>query len=553
VRYRSSDRRLIVIALAAAAALGVQSTSGQSPHAQAQPQERFNGRPAMSGQVIVKFRELPHPEELALAADPDRHEPVGGAGARLLHSRSFDTAALIERLSRRPDVEFVEPDYIVQADQIPDDPWFSALWGLLNSGQSIQNSTGTAGADIGAAAAWEISTGSRAVVVAVVDTGVDDGHSELAPNMWAAPASFTVTIGGRTITCAAGTHGFNAIRMSCDPRDDNNHGTHVAGTIGAAGNNGAGVTGVNWVASLMALKFLDATGSGSTSDAINAIEFAIQARSRLGAGANVRVLSNSWGGGAFSQALLDQINRANANDMLFVASAGNAGANNDDTPYFPASYAAPNVVSVAATDNNDRLAGFSNVGPTSVHLGAPGVDVLSTVRGNAFAYGSGTSMAVPHVAGAAVLALSACTLTTPALKGVLLDTVRPAASLTGLTVTGGRLDAGSALTTCASAPPSPDYVLALSPSALSVKRAKAATFTVTVTGQNGFSAPVALSVSGLPPDASAAFDPPSISGSGSSTLTVRTGRTSRGTFTLTITGATPDALVRTATVTLKVS
>jgi subtilisin family serine protease len=548
----------LLMAVAIAAAMLVQPTAGQAPggqtpNGQGPRFETFNGKAVAARQVIVKFRERPKLEEIAVEADADRDEEVGGAGARLIHSRSHDTATLVERFSRRPDVEYAEPDFVVQADQLPDDPWFGSLWAMLNTGQAIQGSTGLAGADIGAGAAWSISTGSRATVVAVVDTGVDYAHPDLAANVWSAPSPFTVTIAGITVTCAAGTHGFNAIAMTCDPRDDNNHGTHVAGTIGAVGNNGVGVAGVNWTASVMGLKFLDAAGNGYTSDAINAIEFAVQARARLGAGANVRVLSNSWGGGGFSQALLDQIARADASDMLFVASAGNSGANNDTVAYYPASYTAPNVVSVAATDNRDALASFSNYGLTSVHLGAPGVNILSTVRGTGYAYASGTSMAAPHVSGAAALALAACSLNTAELKSTLLDTVDAVAALSGRTTTGGRLDVGSALLACKASAPAPDFSIAAAPASISVKRGKTAAYSVTVTGQNGFSAAVGLSVSGLPAGSSATFSTASVTPSGTSTLKVVTGtKTARGTFTLTISG-TGGGLVRTATVTLKVS
>jgi subtilisin family serine protease len=184
--------------------------------------------------------------------------------------------------------------------------------------------------------AWDISTGGTATTIGVVDTGVDYTHPDLAANIWSAPRAFDVTIGGTTITCPAGSHGFNAITNTCDPMDDHNHGTHVSGTIGAIGGNSVGVTGVNWSTRIMGLKFLSASGSGTTVGAINAIEFAIQANAAVGA--NVRVLSNSWGGGGFSQALLDEINKANASNMLFVAAAGNEGLNNDTTPQYPSGY-----------------------------------------------------------------------------------------------------------------------------------------------------------------------------------------------------------------------
>jgi subtilisin family serine protease len=294
-------------------------------------------------------------------------------------------------------------------------------------------------------------------VVAVIDTGIDYTHQDLAANIWSAPASFTVTIGGAVITCAAGTHGFNAISKTCDPLDDNNHGTHTAGTIGANGNNSIGVAGVNWTASVMGIKFLGSGGSGLLSDAVNAIEFAIQAKKAFSAsgGANVRVLSNSWGGGGSSRALLDEIKKADSNDMLFVAAAGNNGSNNDTAPFYPASYAAANVVAVAATDSNDFLAGFSNYGSTSVDLAAPGVGIVSTTIGNTYSSFSGTSMATPHVAGAAALVLSHCALDTAGLKNALLNSVDHLSTLTGLTATGGRLNVNTAIRTCASSDPPP--------------------------------------------------------------------------------------------------
>jgi subtilisin family serine protease len=205
------------------------------------------------------------------------------------------------------------------------------------------------------------------------------------------------------------------------------------------------------------VKFLDASGSGSTANAVNAVDFAIKAKAALSStgAANVRVLSNSWGGGGFSQTLLDEINLANSNDMLFVAAAGNSSSNNDLTAFYPASFQAPNVVAVAATDSNDALASFSNYGATSVHLGAPGVGITSTTIGNTYSTFSGTSMATPHVSGAAALVLSQCAVDTAGVKQTLLATVDVIPSLVGLTVSGGRLNVNTAIRNCASAPAAP--------------------------------------------------------------------------------------------------
>ncbi len=287
-------------------------------------------------------------------------------------------------------------------------------------------------------------------MVGIVDTGIDYTHPDLAANIWTAPSAFSVTIGGVVINCAAGTHGYNAITNTCNPMDDNNHGTHVAGTIGAVGNDGVGVAGVNWKASMMGLKFLDATGNGTMANAIKAMEFAVQAKAVLGtAVANVRVLSNSWSGSGFSQSLLNQINRTGSADMLFVASAGNSGLNNDAAPSFPASYSAPNIIAVAATNNLDERASFSNYGPATVHLGAPGVAILSTTLNNTYSAFNGTSMAAPHVSGAAALLLSACSLTTAGLKAALLTGVDPIPAMAGVTTTGGRLNVNNAIRACA--------------------------------------------------------------------------------------------------------
>jgi len=298
------------------------------------PTETFQGHQVAANQVLVKFGSAhsPNRAQAEWAEDTDRSETINLEGVVRIHSRNKSAASLVSDLMRRSDVVFAEPDYVVHAISAPNDPGYGQLWAMKNTGQAILGYQGTGGADIGAEAAWNVTTGTSNVVVGVVDTGIDYNHPDLASNVWSNPGG----IGG----CAAGTHGFNAITKGCDPMDDSYHGTHVSGTIGAVGNNSAGVVGINWTTSIMALKFLDGSGSGTTSDAIAAIEFAIQAKL---AGVNVRVLSNSWGGGGSSQALLDEINKANGYDILFVAAAGNGSANNDYVPTYPASYNAPNL------------------------------------------------------------------------------------------------------------------------------------------------------------------------------------------------------------------
>jgi len=428
--------------------------------------ERLDGREVVRGEVLLKLRgpalsaDL---ADLARLADADGLRPLGRTGVRRLRSRSRDVRALLRLLSNHPAVVYVEPNHIVRALATPPDPLMPQLWGLQNVGQSVNGGLpGTAGADIKAASAWQVSTGTTAHVVAVVDTGIDYTHPDLADNMWSAPAAFTVTVGGVTVTCPAGSHGFNAMALTCDPMDDHNHGTHVAGTIGASAANGIGVVGINWTARLMGVKFIGASGSGTIADAINALDFVRQTRQAFAAtgGADVRVLSNSWGSRSFSQALWDEIAATAGDDMLFVAAAGNDGFSNDILPLYPASYDVPSIISVAATTNTDTRAFFSNYGAASVDLGAPGVDILSTIVGGGYGFASGTSMATPHVSGAAALVISRCSLDTSELRSTLLSTVQPVAALAPWTVTGGRLDVDSAIRSCMAPPATPGGLVA---------------------------------------------------------------------------------------------
>jgi subtilisin family serine protease len=456
----------VVVGALAVLVLSV-STSSQGRRIGRLEIEDIGAREAAAREILVKFHEPPQPAQLGrLAADADSEDmqPVGRAGVFRIRSRTRSVAALLAAFAKRPDIAFAEPNYVVRTMSEPSDPFFPALWALRNFGQPVNGRpAGTIGADMRAAEAWNLAIGSASNVIAVVDTGIDYTHSDIAPNMWSAPAPFTVTIAGIAITCQAGTHGFNAIARTCDPMDDHDHGTHVAGTIGAAGNNGVGVIGVNWVTSLLGLKFLDAGGSGTVADAIDAIDFALQVKRIFAAsgGANVRVLSNSWGGAEFSQALLDQIDAAAEEEMLFVAAAGNSGLPNDIIPMYPANYSAPNVVAVAATTNTDARAFFSNYGKNTVHLGAPGADFLSTVRGGAYRFMSGTSMAAPHVSGAAALTLSHCPLSTSNLKIALVDSVDPLPSMATTTISGGRLNVRKALQSCSELPGTPSNVTAI--------------------------------------------------------------------------------------------
>jgi serine protease len=520
----NSVYRLLLTLSAILIVLAISSTGSLSGAAPTQ-NEKF-----VQGEALIKIRvgaSEAFLNQLRTETDADRDKEIlklGSFNIRRIHSRSKTTEALVNQLRSNPNIIYAEPNYILRTDTIPSDLRFSELYGLLNTGQAIQGVVGSAGADIKAEPAWSLTTGTETVVVGVVDTGVDYNHPDLAANMWSNP--------GGIGNCAAGTHGYNAITGTCDPLDDHFHGTHVAGTIGAVGNNGIGVVGVNWRTSIMALKFLNSGGSGTTADAIEAIDFAVQARI---AGVNIRILSNSWGGGGFSQALLDVINKANDNGILFVAAAGNSSSNNDITPHYPSSYNAPNVLAVAATDNRDAMASFSSYGATSVDLGAPGVNTLSTAPNGAYRYLSGTSMATPHVSGAGALILSTnSSLTTAELKSQIMSGVDLIPSLAGRTVTGGRLNVCNAIPGCGTT----DFSVAINPSTLTTGNTStnSLSYTVFITRTGGHNAAVNLSVSGLPAGVSGSFSPSSTTGSSSTlTITVSAG-TAVGTNLFTVTG-----------------
>ncbi len=345
----------------------------------------------------------------------------------------------VETYEASPDVEYAEPDYILKPSQTTsaNDSYYSSLYGLNNSGQS----GGTADADVDAPEAWNTTTGDTGTVVAVIDQGVDINHPDLKNNIW--------TNSGETAGNGVDddrndyvddVNGWDFYRNDSsvyDSGDGDKHGTHVAGTIAAEGNNSLGVVGVNWKAKIMPLKFLGPDG-GYTSDAVEALNYAVNK--------GVKISNNSWGGGGPSQALLDAINRADTAGHLFVAAAGNKGVNNDTTPHYPSSYNSANIVSVAATDYNDALASFSNYGSTSVDLAAPGVGILSTLPGNTYGSYNGTSMATPHVSGvAALLKSKSSSLDDTQLKAQILQSVEKKSNLSGKTATGGRANAAQAL------------------------------------------------------------------------------------------------------------
>lgn len=334
--------------------------------------------------------------------------------------------------------EVYDLDPYTAADGAPNDPMFGEQWALRNDGSN----GGKAKADIDALKAWLLTQGSEEVVVAVLDSGVDYTHPDLVTNIWIrpdyVPAYFDDELG-----TVDDKNGFNAVENASDPMDDNGHGTHCAGIIGAEGDNQIGITGINWKLEIMPLKFIGKGGFGSTKNAIEAINYAVD---RKKAGVNVRVINASWGSTLYSRALEDAIRAAGEQGILFVAAAGNNSTDNDRKPHYPSSYDLPNVISVAALDRADTMAQFSNWGINSVHIAAPGKDILSTWLNDAYREASGTSMATPQVAGvAALIVASNPKINVEELRRRLLLSVDPLDNLKDKVETGGRLNAGKAL------------------------------------------------------------------------------------------------------------
>lgn len=402
----------------------------------------------MSNTILVQFK-----PDAVLSGNIDLHgakitqslELVDGLyELELSQGMSVEGALAVFQADTR--VATAEANYRLLIEGIPNDPRFSSMYGLNNTGQT----GGTQDADIDAPEAWNISTGTRRTIVAVIDTGVDYNHQDLAANMW----RNTGEIAGDGIDndgngYADDIYGYDFANNDANPFDDQGHGTHVAGTIGAAGNNGIGITGVNWNTRIMALKFLGADGSGSTAGAISALNYAV----RMGA----NLSNNSWGGGGSSSLLSQAISNAKNAGHIFVAAAGNSGQNNDVTANYPSNYSFDNVVAVAATDSRDALASFSSYGATTVDIAAPGVGILSTLPGNSYGSYSGTSMATPHVSGAISLIWDQNpTLTYQQVIAKLYSSVDKIAGLTGKVATGGRLNIGNALNGNITNPPPAD-------------------------------------------------------------------------------------------------
>ena len=403
------------------------------------------------GEVVVKVKKGLMGKFLGkkslLKADLKKSMNLIAGDFVVLKTTSKSTHSLISDLKKFPEVLYAEPNFIYKAINSTNDPLAGKLWGLTNTGNNEPDrnggnsgSAGVAGADINADKAWTITKGSKNVVIAIIDTGIDYNHADLKDNIWVN----TKEIAGNKIDDDANgyiddIHGWNAYAKNGNPMDGNSHGTHCAGTIGAKHGNGVGVAGVMDNVSMMAVKFLSDEGSGNLADAVVAIDYATKM--------NVDIMSNSWGGGGFSQALEDSIKAAKNQGILFVAAAGNDGTNNDAAPHYPSNYQVDNVISVAAYTNQDSLASFSCFGKRTVHVAAPGHNILSTVPGNSYKVFSGTSMATPHISGVlGLLMASEGRQDVKAVRERLMATSVPGAAYRKTTVAGGRVDAYNFLT-----------------------------------------------------------------------------------------------------------
>ncbi|HVG18057.1 MAG TPA: S8 family peptidase [Blastocatellia bacterium] len=454
----------VCLALASALLMPRQTVYSQAREA--------TGRAYVEGEIIIKFKENAEPildeqiSEEVLKVRGARIESLSrrarGGISRIHLDENISVEEAVAQAKADPRVEYAEPNYLLYAtDTTPNDTYFTRLWGMSNT--ACPTCDNTSRADIGATRAWDITTGSDDLVVGVVDTGIDLSHPDLAPNAWVNPREIDGNNidddGDGYVDDMNGWNFFNDSKEVYKERAEDLHGTHVAGTIGAVGNNATGVTGVAWHVKLMSLKFLGGKdGKGSTGDAVKAINYAIDQKQR---GVNLRVLNASWGGGGDSMALREAISAAGDAGIVFVCAAGNDGEDGDWSGHFPSGYARDlsSCVSVAAIDSSDNLASFSNYGHGTVSVAAPGYQILSTLPGGGYGSLSGTSMASPHVAGIAALLLSKEPSLTPAeVKQRIIMTAEPIPALVSKAVSSGRVNAFDVLTGRVAPAPKPNIV-----------------------------------------------------------------------------------------------
>ena len=464
-------KRALVFGLAAVGLAACQDSPTTAPIAPAEgpalneaPAAARGGPPEyVPGEVIVKFR--------AGASEVGRGAAMRSANAEVVErirtgpmARAGDAEGItvvrtgrgvpeaIQALRESPEVEYAEPNWVYQHAAVTNDTYVAngSLWGMYGTSTTPANQYGS-----NAASAWAAGqTGSASVYVGIIDEGIQFEHPDLLGQVWTNKVDVVDGVDNDGNGYVDDIHGWdfdgnnNTIYDGGTRGSQDDHGTHVSGTIGAKANNNAGVAGVNWNVTLISGKFLGRRG-GTTANAVKAVDYFndLKTRQKL----NIVATNNSWGGGGFSQALYDAIKRADAAGILFIAAAGNGGSDgvgddNDATPSYPSGYDLPNVIAVAAITSSGAKSSFSNYGAKTVDIGAPGSGIWSTTAYNLYESYSGTSMATPHVTGAAALYASAHpTATAAQIRTAILSSAVPTTSLSGKTVTGGRLDAFGAL------------------------------------------------------------------------------------------------------------
>lgn len=414
--------------------------------------------PAVPGELLVQFqpganaadkgRALGriHAEVIDTVVPESKREDGGGDLVLIRHQPDFTPAVARREIESDPAIEFAEPNYIYSHQAISDDTYYSngSLWGMYGASSSPANQYGSQ-----ASAAWANGkTDCTDVYIGIIDEGYMYTHVDIATNAGTNPGEVSgdkIDNDGNGYIDDVYGWDFDGNNNSVFDGTNDDHGTHVAGTIGGVGNNTTGVAGVCWSVKLLNAKFLGRNG-GTTANAVKAVNYFTDLKTR--SGINLVATNNSWGGGGFSQALYDAIESANSANILFIAAAGNNGTNNDSIASYPARYTNSNIIAVAAITSSGALASFSNYGATSVDLGAPGSAIVSTVPksskgsiASGYASYSGTSMATPHVTGACALYAATHVGSTAAqIKTAILNSASPTGSLTGKTVTGGRLN-----------------------------------------------------------------------------------------------------------------
>jgi subtilisin family serine protease len=558
--------------LAGALALGFLLTLPAGRLAAADPRAAY-----APGEVLVGFRKD--------SGQKDRDAAIARAKGRLVkrlateldldmgesgvHRIATDLSVedAIDLLRKDPNVEFAEPNWLVTHSDVSDDTYYAngSLWGMY--GDDLPSAVGPAGTTNAfgceAEKAWDAGqTGSSDVCVGIVDEGMQITHPELAANVWTNPFDPVDGIDNDGNGYVDDVHGWdfwNGDNSVYDAGGDA-HGTHVAGTIGATGGNGAGVAGVNWNVTLISAKFLGPNG-GYISDAVSALNYLRDLKVRHGL--RIVATNNSWGGGGYSSSLHTAILKAAKEGILFVAAAGNSGSNNDSTASYPSNYSTLTgsvtepaasyeaVIAVAAIDSSGAKASWSSYGATTVDIGAPGVSVLSTVPTNSYAYYSGTSMATPHVTGAVALYASAFPAATAAeVRSALLGNAKPTPSLSGITVTGGRLSLAGLFGDASSPPQPPAEVHDVAVTGISmpgsVKRGKTVTVNVAVANQGTTSETFQVSLSATGGTVGPAKSVTLAAGASTSVPISWTAPNSRATFTITATAATVSGETDTA-------